>query len=112
MKTKLDIIESLKKEFVDLLTGCTISFNGDAIENVDYRKDGRLVCFYCKREKIFGFSHDIWSNFESKYAFRDVINYSDFMDMVSGVVEEVLGYKGVTPYTLRKLLNSPNCMRE
>ena len=46
IKSKVNVKENIKKDFVELLTGCTISFFGDAIE---YRKDGNLLFFYQKK---------------------------------------------------------------
>lgn len=32
MKSKVDVKENIKKDFIELLTGCTISFDGNDIE--------------------------------------------------------------------------------
>ncbi len=90
-KSKVNVKENLKKDFVELLTGCTISFNGDDIE---YRKDGILLFYYQKNEDIFRINYNIWSNFESKYN----LNYQELKELLVGVVEEVLNYKDVTPF--------------
>ena|SRR5690554_5788508 len=90
MKSKLNVKENLKKDFIDILTGYTISFNGN---DIDYRKDGSLLFYYRKNENAFRFKYDIWSNFKSKYNLK----YQEMKDLLAGVVEEVLNYKGVTP---------------
>ena len=90
LKSKVDIRESLKKDFVELLTGCTISFNSD---DIDYKKDGNFLFYYQKNENIFRVKYVIWSNFESKYN----LNYQEIKELLAGIVEEVLNYKGVTP---------------
>ena len=92
MKSKVNVQQKLKKDFVELLTGCTISFVCDDIE---YRKDGILLFYYRKNENIFRFEYDIWSNFESKYN----LNYYELRNLLMGVVEEVLNYIGVIPAT-------------
>jgi|SRR5690554_4198262 len=96
IKSKLNVKENLKKDFIDILTGCTISFNGD---NIEYRKDDKLLFFYKKNEDVFCFKYDIWLNFESKYN----LNHQELMELLVGVVEEVLNYKGVTPRWYRKV---------
>jgi hypothetical protein len=90
LKSKVNVKENLKKDFIELLSGCTISFDGDAIE---YRKDGNILFFYRKNENIFRVKYDIWSNFESKYN----LNCQELSSLLIGIVEEVLNYKGVTP---------------
>ena len=90
MKSKVNVKENLKKDFIDLLTGCTISFDGD---NIDYRKDGNLLFYYRKNEDFFRVKYDIWVNFENKYK----LNYQELRELLVGVVEDVLNYKGVTP---------------
>ena len=90
MKSKVNVKENLKKDFIELLTGCTISFDGD---NIDYRKDGNLLFYYRKNEDFFRVKYDIWVNFENKYK----LNYQELRELLVGVVEDVLNYKGVTP---------------
>ena len=90
MKSKDNVKENIKKDFIELLTGCTISFDCDDIE---YRKDGNILFFYRKNENIFRVKYDIWSNFESKYN----LNCQELSSLLIGIVEEVLNYKGVTP---------------
>lgn len=86
MKSKVNVQQKLKKDFVELLTGCTISFLGDDIE---YRKDGILLFYYRKDYNIFRVKYDIWSNFEIKYS----LNNQELEDLLAGIVEEVLNYK-------------------
>ena len=91
IKSKVNVKENLKKDFIELLTGCTISFDGD---NIDYRKDGNLLFYYRKNEDFFRVKYDIWVNFENKYK----LNYQELRELLVGVVEDVLNYKGVTPW--------------
>ena len=91
IKSKVNVKEEVKKDFIELLTGCTISFNGN---DIDYRKDGSLLFYYRKNEDAFRFKYDIWSNFKSKYN----LNYQELKDLLVGIVEEELNYKGVTPF--------------
>ena len=90
MKSKVNVKQELKKDFIDLLTGCNISFDSD---DIDYKKDGILLFFYRKNENIFRFKYDIWSKFKSKYN----LNNQELTELLVGIVEEVLNYKGVTP---------------
>ena len=90
IKSKVNVKENIKKDFVELLTGCTISFFCD---NIEYQKDGNLLFFYQKNENNFWIGYSIWSNFELKYN----LNYQELQDLLAGIVEEVLNYKGVTP---------------
>ena len=90
MKSKVNVKENLKKDFVELLTGCTISFNND---DDDYKKDNKILFFYSKNKNYFYIDYQIWTNFKSKYN----LNYQELRDLVVSIVEEVLNYKGVTP---------------
>ena len=90
MKSKVNVKENLKKDFIELLTGCTISLSPRII---DYKKDGNLLFYYQKNENIFGVRYDIWRKFNSKYNLND----QELKDLLIGIVEEVLNYKGVTP---------------
>jgi hypothetical protein len=91
LESKVNVKENLKKDFIELLSGCTKSFDGDVI---DYKKDGKLICYYDKNENIFGVRYDIWSNFMNKYN----LNNQELKDLLVGLVEEVLNYKDVTPW--------------
>ena len=73
-----------------MLNGCNISFNND---DIDYKKDRKLLFFYQKNKNIFWIKYDIWSNFKSKYN----LNYHELKELLVGVVEDVLNYKEVTP---------------
>jgi len=97
IKSKVNVKENLKKDFIELLSGCTISFDCD---DIDYKKDGILLFFYQKNENIFRFEYKIWSNFESKYN----LNYYELKDLLVGIVEEVLNYKSVIPEYIVRLL--------
>ena len=90
MKSKVNVKQELKKDFVELLTGCTISFDSDLI---NYKKDEILLFFYQKNNNIFRVKYDIWSKFRSKYN----LNYQELSDLLVDIVEEVLNYKEVTP---------------
>ena len=90
LKSKVNVKENLKKDFVELLEDCTISFDSDDIE---YRKDGILLFYYRKNENIFRVEYNIWRKINSKYN----LNYQEIMELLAGIVEEVLNYKGVTP---------------
>ena len=90
MKSKVNVKENIKKDFIKLLSGCTISFLGDDIE---YRKDRILLFYYRKDYNIFRVKYDIWSNFEIKYSLKN----QELEDLLAGIVEDVLNYKGVTP---------------
>ena len=90
IKSKDNVKENIKKDFIELLSGCTKSFNG---KDIDYKKDGNLLFYYRKNNNSFRLKYDIWSNFQSKYN----LNYQELRDLLMGVVEEVLNYKGVIP---------------
>ena len=91
MKSKVNVKENIKKDFIELLSGCTISFDCD---DIDYKKDGILLFYYKKNENIFRLKYDIWSTFNSKYN----LNSQELKELLVDIVEEVLNYKGVTPY--------------
>ena len=88
LKSKVNVKENIKKDFIELLSGCTISFLGDDIE---YRKDGILLFYYRKDYNIFRVKYDIWSNFEIKYSLKN----QELEDLLAGIVEDVLNYKDV-----------------
>ena len=90
MKSKVNVKENIKKDFIDLLNNCTISLSS---KDIDYKKDGKLLFYYQKNKNHFHISYEIWSNFESKYS----LNNQEFRNLLVDVVEEVLNYKGVTP---------------
>ena len=90
IKSKVNVKENIKKDFIELLSGCAISFVCDDIE---YQKDRKLLFFYQKNKNIFWVKYDIWSNFKSKYNLND----QELKDLLVGIVEEELNYKGVTP---------------
>jgi len=90
IKSKVNVKEELKKDFIELLTGCTISFDGD---DIDYKKDGKLLFYYRKNNNSFRIIYEIWLKLESKYN----LNYQEMKELLVGVIEEVLNYKEVTP---------------
>ena len=87
-KSKDNVKENIKKDFIELLSGCAISFDGDDIE---YRKDGILLFYYRKNNNCFRLKYDIWSTFYSKYNLND----QELEDLLAGIVEEVFNYKDV-----------------
>lgn len=89
IKSKINVKENLKEDFVDLLTGCIILFIDNDIE---YVKDRKLLFFYNKKKNCFHVNYKIWSNFKSKYNF----NCQELSNLLIGIVEEVLNYKNVT----------------
>lgn len=89
MKSKINVKENLKEDFVDLLTGCIILFIDNDIE---YVKDRKLLFFYNKKKNCFRVNYEIWSNFTSKYN----LNWQELSNLLIGIVEEVLNYKDVT----------------
>jgi len=97
IKSKVNVKENLKKDFIELLNDCNISFDG---KDIDYKKDGISLFYYQKNENIFRFEYKIWSNFESKYN----LNYYELRELLAGIVEEVLNYKGVIPEYIVRLL--------
>jgi hypothetical protein len=90
MKSKVNVKQNLKKDFIELLSGCNISFLGDVI---NYKKDEKLLFYYRKNNNIFRVEYNIWRKINSKYN----LNYQEIMELLAGIVEEVLNYKGVTP---------------
>ena len=50
LKSKVNVKENLKKDFIDLLTGCTISFFCD---DIGYLKDEKLLFYYQKKRQLF-----------------------------------------------------------
>jgi hypothetical protein len=91
LKSKVNVKENLKKDFIELLNGCNISFLGD---DIYYRKDEKLLFYYQKKDNYFNVRYSIWVNFENKYK----LNYQELRDLLVGVVEDVLNYEGVTPH--------------
>ena len=89
LKSKVNVKENLKKDFIDLLNGCTISF---VYDHIDYRKDGKLLFYYRKKDNYFYFPYSIWLNFSSKFN----LNHQELSDLLVDVVEDVLNYKDVT----------------
>ena len=93
-KVKVNVKENLKKDFVELLSGCTISFDGN---DIDYKKDNDLLFYYRETNNNFYLRYKIWTNFENKYS----LSYQELKELLVGVVEEVLNYKEVTPVLKR-----------
>ena len=99
LKSKVNVKENLKKDFIDLLTGCTISFFCD---DIGYLKDEKLLFYYQKKDNYFNVIYSIWVNFQNKYS----LNYQELKDLLVDVLEDVLNYKGVTPRPATLLLPS------
>ncbi len=81
--------KNIKKDFIELISGCTISFDSDII---NYKKDNKLFFFYRKTNNNFYFRFNFWLDFEHKYS----LNYQELSDLLVDVVEEVLNCKGIT----------------
>ena len=96
MKSKVNVKENLKKDFIELLNGCTVSF---VCDDINYKKDGKLLFYYQKKDNYFNIIYSIWVNFESKYN----LNSRELRVLLVGVVEDVLNYKGVTPASIPSL---------
>ena len=80
----------IKKDFIELLSGCTKSFDGD---NIEYEKDGEWIFYHQKTNNIFYFRCKFWFDFEKKY----YLNHKELSELLSDIIEEVLNCKGVTP---------------
>ena len=50
MKSKVNVKENIKKDFIELLNGCTISSSSI---DIDYKKDGELLFYYNKEKNHF-----------------------------------------------------------
>ncbi len=90
LKSNINVKQELKKDFIDLLNGCTISFDG---KDINYKKGDILLFYYRITNNNFYLRYDIWTNFENKYS----LNNQELKELLVGVVEEVLNYKEVTP---------------
>ena len=90
MKSKDNVKENIKKDFIELLTGCNISFNND---DIDYIKDNKLFFYYRKTNNYFYFRFNFWLDFGNKYS----LNHQELSGLLVDIVEEVLNYKEVTP---------------
>ncbi len=90
MKSKVDVKQELKKDFIELISGCTISFDSDLI---NYKKDGECFFYYNKTNNKFYFRYKFWYDFENKYS----LNYHELSDLLVDILEEVLNCKGITP---------------
>ena len=42
MKSKDNVKRNLKKDFIELLNNCNMSFDDN---DIDYRQDGKLICY-------------------------------------------------------------------
>lgn len=89
LKSNINVKQELKKDFIELLNDCTISFDND---DIDYLKNGELLFYYRKSINYFYFKYRIWLDFQSKYN----LNEQELKELLVGVVEDVLNYKGVT----------------
>ena len=90
LKSKDNVKENLKKDFVELLTGCTISFDSDVI---NYKKGEEWFFYYRKSNNKFYIQYKFWFYYENIYS----LNYQELSDLLVDIVEDVLNYKGVTP---------------
>lgn len=80
---KVEVKEQLKQDFIELLTGCTISFD---CEDIDYSENGNLVCYYHKPDNNFMFRYDILAGFELKFN----LSYEELNKLLKTIVREVL----------------------
>ena len=62
-KVKVNVKENLKKDFVELLSGCTISFDGN---DIDYKKDNDLLFYYRETNNNFYLKYKLWTNLHQK----------------------------------------------
>ena len=90
LKSKVNVKEQLKQDFVELISGCTILFSNDY--DIDYRKNGDLLFFYRKTKNTFYLRYKFWLDFERKYN----LYHQELSDLLVDIVEEVLNYKEVT----------------
>ncbi len=90
IKSKDNVKENIKKDFIELLSGCTKSFNG---KDIDYKKDGNLLFYYRKSNNKFYIRYEFWYGFQKKYN----LNYKELQELLVDILEEVLNYKEVTP---------------
>ena len=90
LKSKDNVKENIKKDFVELLEDCAISFDG---KDIDYKKGDNLLFYYRKTNNNFYLIYKIWTNFENKYS----LNYKELQKLLVDILEEVLNYKEVTP---------------
>jgi len=90
IKSKVNVKQDIKKDFIELISGCTISFDGN---DIDYKKDNDLLFYYRETNNNFYLRYKIWTNFENKYS----LNYKELQELLVDILEEVLNYKEVTP---------------
>src|SRR5690606_12149908 len=86
LKSKDNVKENLKKDFIELLNGRTISFDYNVI---NYKKGEEWFFYYRKSNNKFYIQHKFWFDFEKKYN----LNHKELSELLSIVIEEVLNYK-------------------
>lgn len=89
MKSKINIQEELKEDIILLLTDSIISIEEN--NNVDYRKNNKLICYYIKKDNQFFIRDSVLTNLSSKYN----LNTKELNLLLNPIVEEILNYKNV-----------------
>lgn len=90
MKSKINIHEELKEDIILLLTDSIISIDKNN-DNVEYKKNNKLICYYIINDNQFLISDSVLTNLTSKYN----LNTKELNLLLSPIVEEILNYKNV-----------------
>ena len=90
MKSKINIHDELKKDFILLLTDSIISIDKNR-NDVDYRKNKKLICYYIIKDNKFFIRDSVLTNLTSKYN----LNTKELNLLLNPIVEEILNYKNV-----------------
>jgi len=92
MKSKINIHEELKKDIILLLTDSIISIDKNN-DNVDYRKNKKLICYYIIKDNQFIIPDSVLTDLTSKYNLN--LNTKELNLLLTPIVEEILNYKNV-----------------
>ena len=103
IKSKVNIKEKIKEDFIDLLTGCNIIFDISPYKErryIEYYKDNNKYFYYKHPSNEFGVNYDIYKFLNKKYGIDSDSSYFD--RMISDIVGEVLNYKNtkISPYVV------------
>lgn len=90
MKSKINIQEELKEDIILLLTDSIISIDKNR-NDVDYRKNNKLICYYIIKDNQFFIRDSVLTNLSSKYN----LNTKELNLLLNPIVEEILNYKNV-----------------
>ena len=90
MKSKINIQEELKKDIILLLTDSIIFIDKNK-DDVDYRKNNKLICYYNIKDNHFFICNSVLTNLTSKYN----LNTKELNLLLNPIVEEILNYKNV-----------------